>query len=411
MLLFSNTFPLSILVYTALTTVVVGSNFKCPKSSTVYYPCKCFTWDEQASTKQVSISSSGPSSLPESAPSPFAVLSTTTDTPTQEVTSSDDISSREPTTTVLPSSTGNLNLASSARDTEVEISCRTLETDEESLRHLFARLNTHIEENAYTKRFMSLRLENTAIASIPEDIFQGISFQALDFFQNIDLEAVNLQAFTNSYATLETLLIQGSAIEGSEAFYRNITKFSGLETLILSNNKLKGLPDEAFGQIPLVNLSYVDLSGNKLTTIGPRSFFRLPNLQRLSLDNNMIDGIKKGSFDFESADSKLLLIFLRHNNLTADSIEAGSFDYLNQTVFLYLNNNQLTHLEESVFKPLLTTKNDIFIALWSNPFVCDCRSRWLFENRIYYRKRLHGFKCLNHNKLEIWDLSDDDLAC
>src|SRR5688500_9003743 len=129
MLLFSNTFLLSILVYIALTTVVVGLNFKCPKSPTVYYLCKCFTWDEQTS-------SSGPSSLPDSAPSPFTVLSTTADTPTQEVTSSNIITSREPTTTVLPSSTGNLNLPSSARDTEVEISCRTLETDEESLRHL-----------------------------------------------------------------------------------------------------------------------------------------------------------------------------------------------------------------------------------------------------------------------------------
>lgn len=295
-------------------------------------------------------------------------------------------------------------------ETEVEISCRTTKTDEVSLESLFSRLAQHIQSQDLIDRFTSLRIENTAIAEVNgSDLFHGVSFKSLDFFQNIDLDQFDLRSFNRSRKTLETLLISGSPFRGSEEFFRQVRKFSRLETLILSHNHLDGLPDQAFGQELMPNLSYIDLQGNRIKEVGARSFYSLPAIQRITLDNNLIKRVTNETFVFREERSKLLLIFMRNNNLTAESFEPFSFSNTDKTIFLYLNGNQISHLKEEIFKPMFDVKNDLFIALWSNPFTCDCRSRWLLQEKSYYRKRIHGVKC--PNKKEIWDMEEEDLTC
>ena len=396
---------------------VSGTNFKCPASKTVYHPCKCFTWDDHVTTTLLSSSSLPSLGVPSFLSVSSAYYSNESST-SQESTITESATSPTLVTssTAFPSQAGAKKQTheqpSHRPETEVEISCRTLETDEDTLKALFERLHQHIYENGYMKRFTSLRIENTALANIDgSDLFSGVSFQSLDFFQNIDLDGFSLKSFEASRNTLKTLLLQGSPFNGSLEFFEELSEFKRLETLILSNNHLTGLPHEVFGKQEMSNLSYIDLGGNRITTIGPKTFYKLPKLQRITLDNNFITNVTKETFIIEREDSKLLLIFLRNNNLTEDSFESGSFANMNQTVFLYLNSNQITHLREDIFKPILEEKNDLFIALWSNPFVCDCRSLWLLENKAYLRKRLHGFKCINFNKREIWDLESEELKC
>ena len=295
-------------------------------------------------------------------------------------------------------------------ETEVEISCRTMKTDDASLESLFVRLADHIQRENLIYTFTSLRIENTALGSVDgSDMFHGVSFKSLDFFQNIDLDSFDLRSFNQSHRTLETLLLSGSPFRGSEEFFHEISKFSKLETLILSHNHIEGLPAQVFGQTIMPNLSYIDMQGNRIREIGPRTFYRLPAIQRITLDNNFISRITNETFLFQEDRSKLLLIFLRNNNLTAESFDPTAFTNTDKTIFLYLNGNQISHLREDVFKPMLDQKNDLFIALWSNPFSCDCRSKWLLQEKIYYRKRLHGIKCVN--KKEIWDLDEEELTC
>jgi len=285
-----------------------------------------------------------------------------------------------------------------------------MKTDEVSLESLFSRLADHIHRENMIDRFTSLRIENTALGSVDRgNMFHGVSFKSLDFFQNIDLDSFDLRTFNRSYETLETLLLSGSPFRGSEEFFREISNFSKLETLILSHNHIEGLPSQVFGQTIMPNLSYIDMQGNRIREIGPRSFYGLPAIQRITLDNNFITRITNETFLFQEERSKLLLIFLRNNNLTAESFDPLAFTNTDKTIFLYLNGNQISHLREDIFKPMLDQKNDLFIALWSNPFSCDCRSKWLLQEKIYYRKRLHGIKCVN--KKEIWDLEEQELTC
>lgn len=326
-----------------------GTHFECPDSN-VTNPCKCFTWDA---------------------------------TPPEN-------------------------------DTEVEISCRTMQTDEISLRELFDRLNDHITVTNFIDRFEALRLENTAVGQLTdENLFGSISFKSIDLFQNIDLAHINMSVFDMSRDTLETLCIQGSPLDGDEGqFIESLSSFPRLETLILANNHLKGFSDAAFGRVTLSNLSYIDLSGNNLTEIGPKSFFKLPEVHRINLDNNQISYVSNETFTFESEESKLLLLFLRHNNLTADSFEGRAFSNTEKTLFLYLNNNQITHLDESIWRPMFEEKNDFFIAMWSNPYRCDCRSKWMIDDedtRNYLKKRIHGIRCQD-SKRELWDYTVAELA-
>ena len=425
--------------------VISGSKFKCPDSSLVT-PCKCFTWDEtdqlfrkaitsktttRGTTTTTTTETSGTESSASLAPvtkdresqdrlngsnsrarvSPLAVdhqvqMKTLLVTSvTKEITTNQPLNSNAS----LPSDA--TSVSSSDFETEVEISCRTSATDELSLQALFSRLDEYIRTEDALRRFTSLRLENTNIGIMDgNDWFHGISFRSLDFFQNIDLDTFDLRSFSQSHDTLESLLLSGSPFKGGVEFFRELSRFKKLETLILSHNQIEGLPEGVFGQSSsLPQLSYLDLQGNRIKHLGRNAFHGLPSIQRITLDNNFITNITNETFLFNEEKSKLLLIFLRNNNLTAESFEPFSFTNTEKTIFLYLNGNQISHLREDIFKPMLDLKNDLFIALWSNPFSCDCRSKWLMQEKSYYKKRLHGIKCLD--KKEIWDLEEEELRC
>ncbi|KAI1291969.1 Oplophorus-luciferin 2-monooxygenase non-catalytic subunit [Halotydeus destructor] len=294
--------------------------------------------------------------------------------------------------------------SSNGTDTEVEIVCRDNRSNETSLSELFRVINDHTFQTEGTHHFESLRLENTAISAIRGEIFGAISFRNVDLFNNLDLSSFDLNSFNQSLTSLESLCIQGSPlVDNDHKLFSALSGFVNLETLILSNNQLEGLPEGLFNQVVLTNLSYVDLSGNNITELGRKSFAKLPELSRLNLDNNQITKLTNETFSFDQEESAMALIFLRYNNLTADSFEKGMFLDVEKTVFVYMNHNQITHVDEAIFRPIVEAKNDLFFALWNNPFECDCRSKWLLELPDYFKKRFHGIKC--QDKREIWDYS------
>lgn len=295
-------------------------------------------------------------------------------------------------------------------DTEVEIACRTRDLDEHVLSDLFVKLNQYSDKTNYIKAYESLRLENTGIKRVSKNIFGDVSFKQLDFFNNLDLVEFELeQAFNNSRETLHTLCIQGSDLTNSSNIFSELAKFEKLETVILSNTMLLGLPDRMFEGSNMTDLTYLDLSSNNISSVGRRVFAQLPEIHRLNLDNNQLTYIYNDTFDFDHEESKLLLIFLRFNQLNSSSFEPGLFQKVEKTVFLYLNHNNLTHLPEEVFRPVLEIKGDLFIAMWNNPYECDCRSKWLLNNVEYYKKRVHGIKC--GDKRDIWEYTFEELHC
>lgn len=294
---------------------------------------------------------------------------------------------------------------------EIEILCENARVDEDSLRGVFNRLKIYVESNNYTSSFHSLRLENTAISALHPGDLGGLSFDSIDFFSNHDFSYIGAGSFNDSVSSLTTLSVQNSPIADNEEkpqdFYDAIKQLPNLETLMLAENYIKKLPANAFGDKDLKNLSHIDLNGNQISEIGDNAFAGLPKLNRLNLDNNQINFLNKSSFHFENDQSEFLLLYLRKNNLNSDSFESGLFSNVKQTLFIYLSQNNITYLDEQVFKPLLDTKSDVFVAVWKNPYFCDCKSKWLLQKRGYYFRRIYGIKCQDNRGL--WDYSISEL--
>ena len=108
---------------------------------------------------------------------------------------------------------------------------------------------------------------------------------------------------------------------------------------------------------------------------------------QIYLNNNQIKHINSGAFNILSPRMKLstnhLQVYLSHNNLETDSFEK-EFVQLNSesnsTVYFDLSWNKLEILHEAIWKDLLESKR-IFLNLADNPLNKTCEQmRWLMES-------------------------------
>ncbi|XP_021372269.1 toll-like receptor 2 isoform X2 [Mizuhopecten yessoensis] len=86
-----------------------------------------------------------------------------------------------------------------------------------------------------------------------------------------------------------------------------------------------------------INATQLDLSNNKLTTLKPKSFLYLPNLQTLKLNRNGMRNITSGAFDG--------LGHLQFLSLSDNGLDSS----LGTNVFQFLNNLRVLDLHRNVF--------------------------------------------------------------
>jgi Leucine-rich repeat (LRR) protein len=169
---------------------------------------------------------------------------------------------------------------------------------------------------------------------------------------------------------------------GPKAF-RGIT-----DNLDLSHNKISSLPAQLNLLIRKVNLSH-----NELNEISSNSFAS----QTIDLSHNQLSLLRENAFKVESA----LNLNLASNHLTSYSFQAGfiksfqnklisrepSFNYPNTeplSLSLFLNDNNITHLDHDVFHSLLEQSSpSSSISLQNNPLKCDCRIKWILDAKRY----------------------------
>ena len=126
--------------------------------------------------------------------------------------------------------------------------------------------------------------------------------------------------------------------------------------LDLHGNRLTSLIENSFRHF--LNLQKLDLSMNEITSIIPGAFSGLPNLTNLILKLNKIFTISRGTFN---GASHLLSLDLSKNNIT--TIESGSFDGLQNLKTLLLHENLVHNINEGTFYGL---RNLNYIALQNN---------------------------------------------
>ncbi|XP_035675247.1 leucine-rich repeat-containing protein 4B-like [Branchiostoma floridae] len=129
--------------------------------------------------------------------------------------------------------------------------------------------------------------------------------------------------------------------------------FQGLNNLVLLSirkNNLKKIPN--LQDIP--NVATLDLSVNNFTTIKNTTFRTLNKLKELKLGSCNIRSIEAGTF--------------------ADNYALEKLD---------LTNNKLDTLPENLFfpfEPSHALDEGLNIALWENPWLCDCNLQWLKDS-------------------------------
>ncbi|XP_025828875.1 protein toll [Agrilus planipennis] len=181
---------------------------------------------------------------------------------------------------------------------------------------------------------------------------------------------------------------------------------SGLESLILSENRIRSITDDAFDD--LGSLTMLDLRANNLE-LKPTILKNLRNLTLLDLSENHLTHIPDGLFDNLL---NLKFIYLRKNDLT--DLQDNLFQPLNDLRLLVLSFNKIQKLNSTTFVHL---KNIVEIDLTANN-ISEISENTFSENRKLTKlliKRNPHLASLpvglfsNLKELETVDLSENNL--
>ncbi|MGH0152681.1 UNVERIFIED_CONTAM: hypothetical protein FKN15_024634 [Acipenser sinensis] len=146
---------------------------------------------------------------------------------------------------------------------------------------------------------------------------------------------------------------------------------------------VRKIPTEAFYY--LVDLKYLWVTYNSISTIASSSFYNLKVLHELRLDGNLLS-----SFPWESLQEmpNLRSLDLHNNRLSTVPADAGR--YLQNVKYLDISSNKLTTLPSDlidIWPPFSASPNigtdshpeRVILGLQDNPWFCDCRISKLIE--------------------------------
>ncbi len=155
---------------------------------------------------------------------------------------------------------------------------------------------------------------------------------------NLNLSDISLLKGLSDKVTY--LDLSGNKItEIPEGFFDNMT---GLEELDLNSNHIKDLPNNLFKNCK--KLSWINLRANNLEKIKKDTMSGLSQLSELELDNNSISEIEAGAFDGNTALSQLSMSGNELSTLPEDLLESAS-DTLE---FIELSNNEFEKLPNCI---------------------------------------------------------------
>ncbi|XP_054721927.1 leucine-rich repeat-containing protein 15-like [Uloborus diversus] len=248
----------------------------------------------------------------------------------------------------------------------------------------------------------SVWVQGTPITSIPAGLFGSIKSQQF-YIEINNVTTVDMAAFSASKKTLHTLSLFGNKIV--EFPFKDLEPFEMLGTLNLGRNKIRSLPDNAFQSR---SLGGIILAQNDLSHIGRNAFAGLPSLRAIEISGNRLATLGPQSFA-SPRHSASLQINLASNELS--QVDATAFEGLDP-YGIYFSSNRLTSLSKEAFSALVTkiAQKEGFLELSGNPLSCrGCDYSWLVLNKDLLYTRLYGFTCPDGTGL--MDLTDAKIGC
>lgn len=242
------------------------------------------------------------------------------------------------------------------------------------------------------------------ITSIENGTFSNFRFQFISI-AHTNVEKIHARAFESSFNYTTSLSLRSNKLKNNylDPEYNTfvvINKFKQLRHLILADNQLGHIPTYAFS-----NLKYllaVRLERNHIQTLGAYAFYLAPKLMSINLEGNKLTAIDNHAIAMQSSKWPLELNF-QFNHINSDAIHGLAS--ASRTLDLKLNNNNVTTLSRATFEPLFSHFPFSRLDIRSNPFNCNCGTRWFYQNRTFYQSRIE-VKC---DGVSIWDIEQGTL--
>jgi len=194
-----------------------------------------------------------------------------------------------------------------------------------------------------------LDLSQNRLINIREESFSDLDkLKYLNLsFNRLDLESkFNNVSYFKNQSRLETLDLSFNEIKYLDT---NLTfkYLESLKTLNLANNKLKSIDSWIFGFLPQLN--ELNLAMNNLSFLNEMCFCNLSSLKVLNLNSNQMSST---SFLNKNKNCLYNLDFLDLSQNKIISIGENDFKFLNSLTSLNLNSNPIENIHENTFEGL-----------------------------------------------------------
>ena len=201
---------------------------------------------------------------------------------------------------------------------------------------------------------------NTGPHSLSEGLFDFINFNKI-VIRNSELSHIEPRAFSSVKSRAKVLDLSENQL--NETVFKLLHRFPNLQILSLVNNNISTIPSQAFAKNR--DISTINLSKNKIRKIESNAF----------------------SFPEKPSEAiNYLDINLSSNNLTESSFDRSSFNLTNRfKVFTFLNDNQITKIDEQAFDLKLDSIYKHYLYLNENPIEKTT------SNRVILRKHLINY--------------------
>jgi len=287
----------------------------------------------------------------------------------------------------------------------------------------------------YMKTFEGLELYDTTVTKIAPQIFGGIILRTFVKLNRNPITELSLGNFpdivylditdnklsnisSNTFLGLKSLRYINVGNNQIENFPKDtFSVLDNLERIDLSGNKIKKLNYDTFSSEynNNIELSEINLSFNDLTALPDNLFWPMRRPRIVNLANNKLSEIGPNvlSFGEDVWNYEPIKIILSSNGLKDTNFNNQTFKHIEMqklSIELNLSHNNLTHLNETIFHPLLKANPSSVIDVNDNPIKCgDCAHKWIISDEaLRSKKAIKLDHCSDDTKRNIWQFTQTD---
>ena len=207
---------------------------------------------------------------------------------------------------------------------QIDMTCASL-TSLKSLTDIFARTFP-------TNTLHSIQISGSSLGPLPNDVFQGKSFEIISLISNRYTSFDNTGIFSSSNGRLTSLTVRQDT-DNWNFQLSAVSQFTALTDLELSGYNMALL-----GTITSQTLLSLTLRSDLLTAVP--SIGALPSLQILNLDGSAIASLPSNMFN---SFANLRELYLGHNKLT--SVSAGTLALSSSITAVDLSSNLINDVQ------------------------------------------------------------------